>query len=1164
MVAALSALAQSPAPAPTPPRAKDQLREPAQVFPGPRTIDQQLDAVFGTAKVDTPTGPVSINVRAYAPPSALGAPRANPSIPGPTFVFKPGDLLRIRFNNRLNAAENPALRRADNAPDNKVGFAPGGFDDIPSHVSHEISIPNNSNITNLHVHGLHVDPKQDNVTLLVLPEDMSPGGLANDLQRLVPNINQWWNRNYQYKIPRDHIPGTYWYHAHKHGSTSTQVENGMAGTLVMRPLHDSDDIVPGLWNDNASLTHDRVLMVQELTNFRVPQQGKKGSKSGGGGGGGASIPKNIVTVNGQSQPTLNLAPGQIERWRLIMAGGNHTAAGSFWVGSFAPLSTVMPQSLQEALAKIQTQTDANQYILQPNQNFPQSYLPAVYQGAQPKTLPGKVFLVAVDGIPLRQPVAITPSSPTLGGAGNRLDLIVQIDPTVKANDGPFSLYQNYPAPTTPTQQLAAQAAAAARYSALTGGFVLVGNSTSSTAVPALGATQDVTGKPLPNLLLTDTFALGATNTGGFTPLWNFVNALGQGPQAPAAAPPLTPPATTPPSAPTAVNVSVAPLLKGQSNPVTNGVDIVDPAKLPAFPSGNHQPMPDWIYRAVGGSGPATATAIMTINPTGTAVPTPVPDPFAGLASRVSSLSPAGTGTALKRQNKAGQLVPGIPAYVAPPPARVDAHRVVVFDRGQFSFDYNNPQSGAVEAFRQFWIDGRQFSIDDFVGNPKSASLIRTPLANEQPDLGTYNPVGANNAWSHQVAAAKAGSPAQLIITNPAYYRTITGSPSTGFGFDYSHYVAPTPTSLSGLKTPPAPPVAGTVEEWLLVNNSDLYHPFHIHINPFFVEEVGQLNYTAEPGTAVGKWSLKKITWKDGKVDNPGNSPFGWVVGNWWDVMLLPPHGYVKMKMWINVPDQVPINPADPFSDLMVRDNANIYGSWVLHCHILRHEDRGMMSMVSAVPNVVNLGGVGTATQTWSDGVAGAAASYRVADFHGNLVVTPPGGAKFTGTFNEGIGNPFSSQPYAGSMNFPNVSGTPGTTAVPFCVTDDGAHIVFANGHNWVSAAAAPPYGPPGPTRVSLGGQWTDDTDQQNVATITQTTGANPTIKVVPSGSPTTNEPVWWSSASGTVGLNAALFYGGTITFTNNSGTKQTLQFCFTADGSKIVFANGVKWTKTGN
>ena len=37
---------------------------------------------------------------------------------------------------------------------------------------------------------------------------------------------------------------------------------------------------------------------------------------------------------------------------------------------------------------------------------------------------------------------------------------------------------------------------------------------------------------------------------------------------------------------------------------------------------------------------------------------------------------------------------------------------------------------------------------------------------------------------------------------------------------------------------PSLPLARTAEEWILINNSDVSHPFHIHINPFFVVEGG--------------------------------------------------------------------------------------------------------------------------------------------------------------------------------------------------------------------------------------------------------------------------------------------------------------------------------------
>jgi hypothetical protein len=32
---------------------------------------------------------------------------------------------------------------------------------------------------------------------------------------------------YRYEIPRDHAPGTYWYHPHHHGSTAIQLMGGM-------------------------------------------------------------------------------------------------------------------------------------------------------------------------------------------------------------------------------------------------------------------------------------------------------------------------------------------------------------------------------------------------------------------------------------------------------------------------------------------------------------------------------------------------------------------------------------------------------------------------------------------------------------------------------------------------------------------------------------------------------------------------------------------------------------------------------------------------------------------------------------------------------------------------------------------------------------------------
>ena len=61
--------------------------------------------------------------------------------------------------------------------------------------------------------------------------------------------------------------------------------------------------------------------------------------------------------------------------------------------------------------------------------------------------------------------------------------------------------------------------------------------------------------------------------------------------------------------------------------------------------------------------------------------------------------------------------------------------------------------------------------------------------------------------------------------------------------------------------------------------------------------------------------------------------------------MIPPHGYVKMKMWVKVPIQV--KDANAPTKFTVSDQTtNLDGrAWVFHCHILRHEDRGMMMIV---------------------------------------------------------------------------------------------------------------------------------------------------------------------------------------------------------------------------
>jgi FtsP/CotA-like multicopper oxidase with cupredoxin domain len=103
---------------------------------------------------------------------------------------------------------------------------------------------------------------------------------------------------------------------------------------------------------------------------------------------------------------------------------------------------------------------------------------------------------------------------------------------------------------------------------------------------------------------------------------------------------------------------------------------------------------------------------------------------------------------------------------------------------------------------------------------------------------------------------------------------------------------------------------GDTEEWTLYNDNPdakgAAHPFHIHVNPFQVVAI-----------------------KTGPNKPEIQLPTPWI---WWDDIALPPGGYVRMR--------------SRFVDFT--------GAYVLHCHILGHEDRGMMEMVEVVSNVTTL------------------------------------------------------------------------------------------------------------------------------------------------------------------------------------------------------------------
>ena len=141
-------------------------------------------------------------------------------------------------------------------------------------------------VTNLHTHGLHVSPSgnSDNVLL-----EIAPGETVD----------------FAFDIPVSgtsglYIPGCYWYHPHVHGNTAVQVGGGMAGALIVEGALDE---LPGI----AGLP-ERILV---LGTSEFADDGTLKLF--------ADMLKPSVFVNGQDQPTIAIAPGETQRWRIVNA-----------------------------------------------------------------------------------------------------------------------------------------------------------------------------------------------------------------------------------------------------------------------------------------------------------------------------------------------------------------------------------------------------------------------------------------------------------------------------------------------------------------------------------------------------------------------------------------------------------------------------------------------------------------------------------------------------------------------------------------------------------------------------------------------------------------------------------------------------------------------------
>jgi suppressor of ftsI len=226
------------------------------------------------------------------------------SLPEPPQVRAKNHLLSLTLHAvRKNGRDAFAFKGATSAP--VLRLSPGETlrinyaNDLPAKSAERCAVNPCMDMTNLHFHGLTVSPNtpQDDV----LGMSAKPGEVLH----------------YAVEIPRDHLPGLFWYHTHPHGESYRQVLDGMSGAIIVEGMERYVPQVLGL--------RERVMVVRGRSIEHDPnatelrQRVEIPSK---GCGGEQEPAEEIMTVNGAVRPRIQIAPNQRQFWRIVNASAD--------------------------------------------------------------------------------------------------------------------------------------------------------------------------------------------------------------------------------------------------------------------------------------------------------------------------------------------------------------------------------------------------------------------------------------------------------------------------------------------------------------------------------------------------------------------------------------------------------------------------------------------------------------------------------------------------------------------------------------------------------------------------------------------------------------------------------------------------------------------------
>src|SRR2546421_2170294 len=195
------------------------------------------------------------------------------------------------FNGQPNA---PTLRLSQ-GDQLKITYV----NDLPSKPKESCAITPCMDMTNLHFHGLTVSPDA--------PQDDVLNMMAMPGQAL----------RYTVQIPKNHLPGLYWYHTHPHGESHRQVLDGMSGAIVIQGME--------RYAPQVGQLRERVIVLRGRSMEHDPDAAELRHRveiPSKGCGGEAEAAEEIFTVNGTVRPRIEIAPKERQFWRVVNASAD--------------------------------------------------------------------------------------------------------------------------------------------------------------------------------------------------------------------------------------------------------------------------------------------------------------------------------------------------------------------------------------------------------------------------------------------------------------------------------------------------------------------------------------------------------------------------------------------------------------------------------------------------------------------------------------------------------------------------------------------------------------------------------------------------------------------------------------------------------------------------